>query len=177
MIGMQASVILDDVYVDKVQRHLQAKESQKVKGKWTVFGDGMPKLLDGEEFYQIVEVNEETMQQKAKAKEEKEHQRKAHSEELKQWKVVDDQREAHNKEQDAVYHTALRTWEHERNDAKAGKRKPCWLRPKQSEFGYEGPIPKPMPVSADVDDYDDEIDVDEDEELIWWLSDYWLSHW
>lgn len=33
MIGMQASVILDDVYVDKVQRHLQAKESQKVKGK------------------------------------------------------------------------------------------------------------------------------------------------
>ena len=52
MVGMQATVLLQGMYVTRTQQHLQEQEERrKKKSRKRIFGDGMPKLLDSDEFF------------------------------------------------------------------------------------------------------------------------------
>jgi hypothetical protein len=54
MVGMQASVILSNLYVSRVQGQLQANEEKKgKKGKKRLLGDGKAKFFSGDEFYAL----------------------------------------------------------------------------------------------------------------------------
>ena len=57
---LQAQVVLQDLYVGMVHAELQLQEEKKSKGKSKKLNaDGLPKLLEGDQFYQrVVEDNE-----------------------------------------------------------------------------------------------------------------------
>lgn len=55
IVRMQATVILQDRYVDQTQGHLQkAEESKKNKKSTRPMGDGLAKLLDSNEFFDCI---------------------------------------------------------------------------------------------------------------------------
>ncbi|EIW54947.1 uncharacterized protein TRAVEDRAFT_80985, partial [Trametes versicolor FP-101664 SS1] len=63
MVTMQATVILQNVYLDRAQEKLQTQTDQQgKKKKRRVFGDGLPKLLDGQEFFSEVVEYEATQE-------------------------------------------------------------------------------------------------------------------
>ncbi|RXW15028.1 hypothetical protein EST38_g10826 [Candolleomyces aberdarensis] len=50
MLGLQAQVVLQEVYVKRVKSQLQEAETRKKKDRSLVFGDGMSRLLTGPDF-------------------------------------------------------------------------------------------------------------------------------
>ncbi|KAL4253004.1 Centromere and Transposable Element-Derived Protein [Pleurotus pulmonarius] len=156
MVAMQAAVILNNSYALQLQQHLQAREKKKIKGKNKVFGDGMPKLLDGDTFFRVVEEKEAEMQREASERERKRQLRDEHSQALREWAKLEEKKKAHNRKLDVAYHAAVKTWEHENTAAKAAKRKPGWPKPKKADFPYGSPIPRPrMAVDNNGDEGDE----------------------
>jgi hypothetical protein len=70
MIGMQATAVLQGMYVAKVQGHLEEHETRAGKKKTgnRLFGDGYGKLLSGDDFYNLTLEIEEQAKQKADEK-------------------------------------------------------------------------------------------------------------
>ncbi|KAL4063085.1 hypothetical protein J3A83DRAFT_4054474, partial [Scleroderma citrinum] len=54
LIGSQAMFVLQSMYVDQVTKELANNEEKQKKKKGQLNGDGLPKLLTGEEFYDWV---------------------------------------------------------------------------------------------------------------------------
>ena len=54
MMGMQARVVLANIYTSQVQGQLQAaEEKKKKKEKTRLMGDGKAKFFSGDEFYNL----------------------------------------------------------------------------------------------------------------------------
>lgn len=70
MIGMQATAVLQGMYVAKVQGHLEEHKTKAGKKKTgnQLFGDGYGKLLSGDDFYKSTFEIEEQAKQKAEEK-------------------------------------------------------------------------------------------------------------
>ncbi|KAI6162811.1 hypothetical protein EDD17DRAFT_1507684 [Pisolithus thermaeus] len=100
------------------------KEQKKRKGK--LVGNGLPRLLTGDEFYsQVVEFEKEGRAEVTTA-----------------WKVAEIARREHNKVQRQEYKVELTAWVVERDAAKLEKRQPRWGQPKLGKL--EPPLPKPV---------------------------------
>ncbi|KAG6822878.1 hypothetical protein H0H92_012198, partial [Tricholoma furcatifolium] len=91
MVAMQATTILNTLYVKKMKLHLEEHEEwkqQKAK-KNRIFGDGLAKVLDADEFYNKVVDLEEAAEKADEEKEERRKRREAHSEALAKWRQQD----------------------------------------------------------------------------------------
>jgi hypothetical protein len=140
MISMQAGVVLQDLYVAQAREQLEEHEQRKKKKKSNrLFGDGLPKLLDDDVFFNKVTEHEAEKKRKADAKEDRRLLREAHATSLAEWKKQEDERKEKNKETRLVYQQAVQAWEAERDLAKLQHRKAGWTKPKQ------GIILKPLP--------------------------------
>lgn len=158
MAGMQAATILGGMYVDRAQKQLQALEKKKTeKSKKKLMGDGLPKLLDGDTFFQRVVDHEEQTEREKAEKEQRTTIRAAHSKEITQWQENETARVARNKVKRALHKEVLAAWEEERQRAKAEKRRPGWIKPKLGPI--EKPIPRPKTQAGD-----DEEELDDDDE-------------
>ncbi|SJK99635.1 uncharacterized protein ARMOST_02943 [Armillaria ostoyae] len=119
---MQATIVLQDRYVDRAQGHLQeAEEAKKNKKSTRPMGDGLAKLLDGNEFFDHV-TEWETQREKVtndKAKKKK----------------------GRNKEKCKKHEETVKAWERDRDLAKVEKRRLTWPKPKAP--AYEKPTPRP----------------------------------
>ncbi|KAF8976512.1 hypothetical protein BDQ17DRAFT_1267258, partial [Cyathus striatus] len=64
LVHAQASNLLNEMYCKKIQVELATKEQKKnKKGKGRLMGDGLPRTLSGDEFYQQVVVFTDNQQQ------------------------------------------------------------------------------------------------------------------
>ena len=66
MVGMQAGVVLVNIYASEVQGQLQAAEGKKQKGKKRLVGDRKAKFFSGDDFYALC-VEDEKRQQEEEA--------------------------------------------------------------------------------------------------------------
>lgn len=144
MISMQATVVLNTLFVAKAQTQLQAaEESAKPKPKKKrLMTDGMPRLLDGDVFFDSVVQQQEEAVREEREKEERREVREQHAERISEWKKEDKARIERNNECREKHQEAVKLWEAERDLAKSEKRRPHWKKPKLE--GIEPPIPRPV---------------------------------
>ncbi|KXN92865.1 hypothetical protein AN958_07062 [Leucoagaricus sp. SymC.cos] len=145
---------------------MQARDmkSQQKRSK-KIFGDGMPRLLDGPEFYtKVVEVENEHARQVAE-KEKRKQAREQKASAMSQWKDENAARVKRNNDCRAAHKTAVKEWKTEARKARQENR-PCRLE-KPGKLVIEPPIPKPYSEEtgddADVvqDENDEQIDLDD----------------
>ena len=66
IVGSQATLVLQGMYVDRVTKELANNEEKRKKKKGQLNGDSLPKLLTGDEFYnRVVEHNKSMAEQEA----------------------------------------------------------------------------------------------------------------
>ncbi|KAL6297899.1 hypothetical protein BKA93DRAFT_745141, partial [Sparassis latifolia] len=112
MIGMQATVVLQDLYVNKAQTQLQAQEEKSKKlSKKKLFGDRLLKLLTSDGFVNEVVALEERQQQEAAAKVQRAAQHAAHTGVLAKWKAEDTARIRRNDTRRSEHQRAVKVWE------------------------------------------------------------------
>jgi hypothetical protein len=132
MIGMQATAMLQGMYVAKVQGHLEEHEQRAGKKKTgnRLFGDGYGKLLSGNDFYNSSLEIEELAKRKSEEKAERIRRQEMHAIVVAEWKRNESARKARNNEVRTNHQNAVKAWEAERDLAKEKKRKPRWTKPK-----------------------------------------------
>ncbi|OCH84426.1 hypothetical protein OBBRIDRAFT_690027, partial [Obba rivulosa] len=112
VVGLQATVVLQGMYVGRAHEQLQAQEDKAAqKRKNRVFGDGMAKLLTGNQFFEAVEELERKTTEEARKRAHAKAARLAHSTALVEWKKEDEARLKRNREKVAAYTAAVREWE------------------------------------------------------------------
>jgi hypothetical protein len=153
MAGMQAGVILANIYSIRVQGQLQVREEKKKdKGKKRLMGDGKAKFFSGDEFYAMcVEDERQRVAGVAEAAERK-TQRERHVAVLAAWKKDCDGIRERNREKKTAYDAAVIEWEAEKAAAKLERRRPGWPKPKWRQ-DYE---PEVMPERPKKNTEDDE---------------------
>ncbi|KAJ8592234.1 hypothetical protein M405DRAFT_695312, partial [Rhizopogon salebrosus TDB-379] len=121
VISLQASNILNEMYCAKIRSQLAHHESKKRAGNsgGKVLGDGLPRLLSGDEFYERVVEFEEGQTRAATEKRTRAEERKRHAEALADWKKLEGARKVENKARRERYREALQIWQSEKALAKA----------------------------------------------------------
>ncbi|KAG1727286.1 uncharacterized protein EDB91DRAFT_1239549 [Suillus paluster] len=123
LVGMQSAIVLQSMFCDRLSSQLTAQEEKKKNSKkgGQLVGDGLPKLLTGDEFHHCVV----------------EHQRAAEEEEagwrtelLKLWKEVEAAWLVRNEACRTAYRDQVKMWEAERDRAKLESQRPAWNKPK-----------------------------------------------
>lgn len=137
---LQAQAVLQDLYVGTVRAELQSQEEKKSKGKSRKLNaDGLPKLLDGDEFYQrVVEDNERRKLEEAE-KVRKQAARGAAVGMKKKWEEEEEARKLRNNEATAAWQEAVKQWEIERDRAKEARERPRWKKPSKPKAEPQKP--------------------------------------
>ena len=157
MVGMQAGVVLANIYSSRVQSQLQAREEKsKNKGKKRLMGDGKAKLFSGDDFYTMC-VEDERQRAEAEVEvAERKSQQENHGVALTAWKKECHDIRDRNREKKTEYDAAVIKWEAEKGAAKLEKRRPGWPKPKWKQ-DYE-PEVMPERPKKNVDEDDSECD-------------------
>ena len=143
-VELQSVLVLQSIHCNRIMGQLAAQEENQNEGKKKkdkLMGDGMPRLLTGDVFYdQVVEFD------KAAADEEAQHenrkkQRESRAEALEIWKEAEKERRERNMIRKEIFKEELEAWEIEKELAKLERRKPRWGQPKRGKL--EKPLPKP----------------------------------
>ncbi|KAJ7177099.1 hypothetical protein C8R46DRAFT_1078161 [Mycena filopes] len=157
LIDTQAKSILTGLHTRRVSEQLQAQEDKKKrKGGKRKMGDGRPKLLTGDEFFDLCQEDAEKKEREGEEKEARKEQRAAHAEKLAQWQANNKQIRARNETKKAQYKADTEEWLEEKELAKAEKRKPEWLKPALKDYGVEKLLPRPKKAVVDSEDEDEE---------------------
>ena len=140
--GIQATMVLQKMYCDRVQQQLQGQEKKKntTKGGHLV-GDGLPILLTGESFHSHVVEHRRITQEEAIAQDARRVAREERAEAMKVWKELEMERVKRNQDRRALHKEEIKQWEEERDQAKAEKR--SWSKTKPKLGKLEGPALKP----------------------------------
>jgi hypothetical protein len=159
MVGMQAGVVLANIYSNRLQGQLQAREEKKRnkgKARKRLMGDGKAKFFSGDDFYAMcVEDERQRTEAEAEAAERK-SQRESHVAILAAWKKNCDGIRDRNREKKMEYDAAVIKWEAEKAAAKLERRRPGWPRPKWKQ-DYE-PEVMPERPKKNIEDDDEESD-------------------
>jgi hypothetical protein len=163
---MQSTVVLQSMFCERLSSQLAAQEEKqksahKKKGK--LVGDGLPRLLTGDEFHNRVVEHEKATVEEDMVREERRKLRDERTEVLGPWKEAEAARLERNRVRRQAYKDELVTWEAERDLAKAERRRTRWTQPKLGKL--ESPLPKPAFESVHGEDGngDDECSVDSDD--------------
>jgi hypothetical protein len=163
MVGMQAGVVLANIYSSRVQGQLQAREEKtKNKGK-RLMGDGKAKFFSGDQFYAMcVEDERQRAEGEAEAAERR-SRRESHVAALAAWKKDCDGIRDRNREKKMKYDAAVIKWEAEKAAAKLERRRPGWPKPKWKQ-DYEPEVMPERPKKNVEDDDDESNDGDGDDD-------------
>lgn len=160
MVGMQAATVLQNMYVERVQGQLQAQEEKGGKKKRKLLGDGLPRLMDGDEFFLKVREVEASQEQEKAEKDARKAEKDRYDKEMDAWKVAEKARKQRVAAQREQYHKALTEWEQERALAKKEHRRATLGKPLLGKI--EAALPKPK-LSALGRKAEEEGEVGEDE--------------
>ena len=151
-IQLQASMVLQRLYCTRVRRQLQAKEvkmnAKKAKGR--LHGDGLPRVLTDDEFFERVVAHFKALEEEEVEREAKKQNKEDLNAEIDEWKRNEEQRKKTNLELQANWETADRAWKVEKDRIKlAGGKIKDWTnenpKPKKSDpqFKQEKAVLKP----------------------------------
>jgi len=150
---MQATVLLQGMYVSQAQEKLQGQENKKANSKKrTMLGDGHPKLLDGDFFNKLVETTEANKRRDTEAREARRAQKKTHSEAMAAWRINEEARKARVAEQRAAYKLEVTAWEEEWEAARVQGGSMKQPKPKLGPVEKMAPKPKRMGEGDSEDD-------------------------
>ncbi|KAF9236166.1 hypothetical protein BU15DRAFT_50481 [Melanogaster broomeanus] len=163
VIELQAANVLNEMYCNMLRGQLakQEEKGRKGKGKGKLMGDGLPRLLSSDEFYEKVVVCEEAQKKAVAEKKLKKAEREQRAEALVTWKKLEEKRKIDNKARRAEYHAAMQWWREVKAVAKAEKRKFNEEQPRLGKLPQA--IPRP---TIDVQEEDDEGDDSGEEEIV-----------
>ncbi|KIM53594.1 hypothetical protein SCLCIDRAFT_94770, partial [Scleroderma citrinum Foug A] len=86
------------------------QDAKKARKEGRLVGNGLPRLLTSDEFYQRVVDHERVAVQDKVANENRRKQKEQRSALLAEWKEVEEARKQRNKEQKAAYREQLALW-------------------------------------------------------------------
>lgn len=162
ILQMQASTVLLQKYCDRVRSQLATVEKKKGKGKGKnkrLHGDGMPRLLTGDDFFFRVQQAAEEQEKAAADKSARADQLTKYQDEMKEWRARDDERKLRNKAKREAWEQAKADWT--AGKAFAKERGVQWTGGKKPVLGkLENQEVRPKAPKRVV--------VDEDEELSGW---------
>ena len=160
LLGLQATVVLQNVYCECIrgQLHAQEKKEGEKKGSGRLMGDGLPRCLTSDEFVQRVHEFTKHQLDEAAAKEWQRLANEGHAEAIADWKKNEASRKKRNEKKKEEWKQQVAIWEAEQDLAKAERCHPCWKKPVLGSL--EAPIPRPTRIS--VQDELEEIEIDED---------------
>lgn len=155
VLELQAAGVLNEMYCNMLRKQLAYQEEQKnkSKGKGRLVGDGLPRLLSSDEFYEWVveftKVQERDEQEKAARK----AARKGREGVMAVWREQDAARKAENTAKRQHYRDAMKAWEEAKLLAKSENRR--FMEPKPKMEKVFGAAPKP-PLVVEVGGSSDE---------------------
>ena len=161
LIDLQASMVLQSVYCERLRSQLFAKEMAKQKkSSGKLLGDGLPRCLTEDEFFCRVQefVRRQVQEEVERAQRRKEKEDYATA--LMDWKRLETERKEREKERTRQYAEEMRKWKEEQSLARLEKRKPCLSRPKRG--ARQPAFPKPTKLQV-VDEDVEEIDINVDD--------------
>lgn len=169
VVDMQAATILQGLYVDRVQEKLQVQKDKEGRKRRKLLSDGLPRLLDGDEFFsRVVEHDAEQEQDKAE-KDARKAGRKRYQRALKRWKRGETERKERVAAQRTRYKEAMVKWEREKQLPKQQRQAAAMIKPLLGPI--ERALPKPTLASTrekenaeESESEEDESEEDEDEE-------------
>jgi DDE superfamily endonuclease len=140
---LQASNILNEAYAERLCAKLAAQEEKRKKKKSTkLVGDGLPRLLSGDEFYELAQEKEKEMHDIAREKERKKDGRVLYKAAVKEWEAIEqDQRDAKALAATTLK-KAVKAWEKKRDSAKAKGTRFTLIKPKGGPATKAAPKPK-----------------------------------
>jgi hypothetical protein len=131
---LQAANILNEAYVDRLVKKLAAQEEKQAKKKkktTRLVGDGLPRLLTGDEFYEMAKGKEREAEEAARQKEVRKDGRSAYKVALERWKVAEQERKDAKAVASSAFQKELAAWERKRDAAKKKGKKITDLKPKR----------------------------------------------
>ena len=132
---LQAANILNQAYTDRLVKKLAAQEEkqEKKKKKTTrLVGDGLPRLLTGDEFYEMAKGKEREAKNVARQKEVRKDGRAAYKVAIEEWKAAQQEWKDAKVNSTVAFQKALTVWERKRDAAKKKARKFTDLKPKRA---------------------------------------------
>ena len=139
MAAMQAAVVLQGTYVGRAQERMQMQDERKgLKKSQKLMGDGLPKLLSADKFYNLVVDHESAQDHRAAEKADRKADRERYDREMEQWKQLVEEQNKCVTAQNEWYKQAVAEWESEQDLARAERRKTGWEKPKK---GIVEPVP------------------------------------
>lgn len=140
---LQASNILNEAYAARLTKKLAAQEEKRLKkAKTKLVGDGLPRLLSGDEFYELAKEKEREVQEEERQKAVRKDGRAAYKEAVEEWTVAEQNRKDAKERAVATFKKTLAAWERKRDSAKSKGKKFVERRPKQDPFPKAIPKPK-----------------------------------
>ncbi|RDB28659.1 Pogo transposable element with KRAB domain [Hypsizygus marmoreus] len=173
VLALQATNVLNESYCTKLRFQLAHREEKKKnpKGKGKLVGDGLPRLLTGDDFYEWVVEFTNWQREEERKKKEKKQERARLKVAVDEWKKGEDACKVANAAKTERYHEAVKVWEREKAKAKAAKqtfriKKPtrqplqkAKAKPKLADFEQVDGIDD----SSEEDDEEDDDDDDDDD--------------
>ena len=138
----QASNILNEAYTERLRKALEAKEEKRGKKKGIkLVGDGLPKLLSGDEFYELAQAKEKEVREVSRQKEARKEGQIAYDAAVEEWATADKKRKD---ERDAIKANNTKTkaaWD--KRKAAAVKKNKKFTEPKPKSTPLPKAIPRP----------------------------------
>ena len=159
VLEMQATSVLQNLYVRGVQAELQAAadhKKQKGKKKVRLNGDGKPKLLTADEFMELTDRKEEEDRALAAATEHRNNMRYEYHIARGEWEAQERVRKEGNETRRMEYQKALEKWSNAPKGKGSQEKKPV-RKP------FRKPTPRPKLADFLREGMDDDIDAESDE--------------
>jgi hypothetical protein len=158
ILELQAANILNEMYCSMLRGQLSHYEKKKniPKGMGKLVGDGLPRLLSGDEFYERVVEFTDRQRRTEKDRAERNEARDERVEAMKVWHKADEERKRQNTTRRQRYKEEKAMWETEKKLAVAQKKRFGVPAPKLGKC--PGPYPKPavaVPLGESENESDD----------------------
>ncbi|KAM5535804.1 hypothetical protein V8D89_010527 [Ganoderma adspersum] len=165
VLTMQAAAVLDGAFVTRVHERMQKQDEKgSMKKSKKLMGDGLPKLLDGDVFYNLVVDHGVAQDRKEAEKAERRVEKRIYGEAMELWKLQVEYRNGRVHGQAEWYKQAVAEWEAERDRERAEHRKLGWEKPKKGLVEPMPPKPKlkrgKQVVAPNEEDEDEEDEED-----------------
>ncbi|TFK18352.1 hypothetical protein FA15DRAFT_603414 [Coprinopsis marcescibilis] len=162
VIRLQAASILNEGHCNMLRFRLAAKEERAKKGggRGKLLGDGLPRLLSGDDFFEkVVEFTEWQKAQEAK-KEARVNAKAAWQDALRAWEEHKMVRKEEKDKMVTEYKEQVREWESQKAAAKRTKKPFKDPKPKRPELPKQAPKPrlKDFELETDTDDAEGGVD-------------------
>jgi hypothetical protein len=140
---LQASNILNEAYAQRLCAKLAAQEEKRNKKKSTkLVGDGLARLLSGDEFYELAQQKEKEIREVAREKERRMDGRVMYKAAVEEWEIVEQERRDARALATANLKKAVKAWEKKRDSAKAKGTRFTLIKPKGDPATKATPKPK-----------------------------------